>query len=126
MINDQQQMLAMELQLQGEDVSDEDFISLETYIRDEYIRDLSVSAKRSPPKTGELGLDLVALSVILAAPAVVKLVECLNTWILGHHQTQRIKLVFNVDGRTLEMESEGFSEAQIEAFCEQLLAILRQ
>jgi hypothetical protein len=128
MINEQQQMIEMELELQGEDVTEEDLLSLQGWLRDKYqegvIKNLTVNVKRNPPKLGELGLDLVALSVILAAPAVVKLVELVNTWILTRSQ-RRMKVKFiDPNGNILEMETEGFSESQIKAFIDRILAIM--
>lgn len=104
--------MELKLQLQGQDATEETLFSLEDWIRQERIPELTVQAISSPPESGHMGEPLTILSVVLASAAVVELVKSIHIWITATRPKVKVKLQID-EFKTIEIEADNLPENQL-------------
>lgn len=100
-----------EIELTGTDANEQTTLSLQDWIKNEQIEEMSVKRKSGIPQKGDMGADpLTILSVVLAAPAVVELVKSIHVWIQSRKPKCKIKI--SGSGNVVELDSENIPELQ--------------
>src|ERR1700730_5803259 len=88
-----QREVEMDLLIEGEGkASVREITELRDFLRDARLQDIgSVEQKTRPPGSGELGPELLdILQVVLAAPAVLALVSCIQRYIVARRPKTKI------------------------------------
>ncbi|WP_017301504.1 effector-associated constant component EACC1 [Nodosilinea nodulosa] len=110
----------LELELQGQDATEETLLSLQDWIQQEHISGLKqVEPETGEAETGKMGIDpITVLSVVLASQAVIELVKAIHVWI----QATRPKVTMKVqvaENSFVEVSAENLPEMNL--FVDQVL-----
>ena len=99
--------MEIDINIHGPKATDET-ASLLRWLQSERLREVnSLQRKEQPPKPGEQGATLLAiLTVVLASPAVVKLVESIHRWIDATRPSIRISIKTK-DGREVIIDAKN-------------------
>ena len=104
--------MQIELELLGNNVSENDVLSLEDWIKRERIQDLSVERQTTPADESHMGLDwLAVLTIVLGSKAIVELVKSLHVWIKATHQ-KKLRIRIKVGDDVLEIDSENSKDQE--------------
>ena len=102
--------MQLNLNLQGEDATEQTLFSLEDWIKQEQISDLKIQTKSGVPQPGNMGVDPISiLSVVLASKAVVELVKCIHAWIQATRPKVKVKLQLS-EFKTVEIDAENLPD----------------
>lgn len=106
--------IKLELEVQGQDATEETLLSLQDWIQQEHILGLKqVEPETGKAELGKMGLDpITVLSVVLASKAVIELVKAIHIWI----QATRPKVVIKVqvtESSFVEINAENLPEMDL-------------
>jgi Effector Associated Constant Component 1 len=99
--------MKIDLNIQGNDASEETIFSMEDWIRQAKIAGLKVESQNTIPENEAMGEPVsMVLSVVLASAAVVELVKSIHVWIKSTRPRVKIKVHFGMD-KIVEIDAEN-------------------